>query len=156
MLNSGYIIFFIISIILIYLIIKNNNKEHYTNKTKYCSINGVCTNTKNDCGYNTHLDRMNTIYYSKRICEENIDKCNIYNNRINQCLQQSDCGVCSDKYGNKICVNATPIGPYNLDYTCRPQKGTSKNNFVMGQPNEYIQPTYPNYEFSNTLPEICK
>lgn len=92
----------------------------------------------NNCGFNNFKLKDNNYYLSKNECLNNIDKCQIYNNNRDKCLKHSQCGWCTDNDENGICVAGTQIGPFNLDYNCKPSTGKKKNSFTLGKVNPYI------------------
>ncbi len=96
----------------------------------------------------------NQIYLNKNECVNNIDQCLLLNNNKDKCLARSECGWCTDNNKNGICVSGTPIGPFNLEYNCKPDTGEVKNTFTMGKVNPFILPTIntnTNIFYENTI-----
>ena len=152
------IVLLILIILLIYYNI-SNKKEHFaghSNKHKkhhYCAVDGKCVKSIKNCGKNI-LDIKIDSYPTESICNNYVDKCQKYNYNSKKCLLQSQCGTCTNSKGDLLCLNATPIGPYDLRYKCRPQTGKTNNNFIMGQSNEFVQPDHSDITYGSTLPNI--
>lgn len=163
-------IFLIMISIFLDLYLKSFNIEYFSNKKKcgvnkidncgingkrYCAIDGKCVEKTTDCGKNT-LGIQIKGHPTKEGCLNSLDKCQLLNNDHAKCLKQTSCGYCSNDKNQGMCLYATPSGPMDTTYNCKPQLGHLSNNFTMGYPDEYVPPSYPIPIYGATLPKVNK
>jgi len=121
--------------------IENNN---FTKIPYYCNIGGKCNEyegtiinshiSANNCGTETLSNQLLLPYETLDDCKKSIKECDKYNisNRsehINKtdCINDINCGYCTNSDGKGTCVDGTAEGPNNLQnyYYCN---STAKNN----------------------------
>jgi hypothetical protein len=95
----------------------------------YCPNKGVCEKlvayqdankiSSNYCGYDTLTNDLIYPYLTSEECVNNLSTCSKYNEytgnqkKVN-CLDDSNCGWCTNAQGIGDCVEGTPSGPVNI------------------------------------------
>jgi hypothetical protein len=131
---------------------QNNKLENYY----YCNIAGKCIKYKgtiknnkiseNNCGLDPLNNQLLLPYITKEDCESKNNPCKKYNDlkmstteKKSKCLKDTNCGFCTNNYGDGKCIEGTATGPNDIIkyYYCVP--GQSKTNkYTYGDHALYI------------------
>jgi hypothetical protein len=114
----------------------------------YCNVAGKCLEYKgtiknsrisqNNCGLDPLNNQLLLPYITKQECERRNNPCDKYN-KLNEstiekkdfCLKDTNCGFCTNSYGEGKCIGGTASGPNDIlkYFYCLPrQTNTSKDN----------------------------
>ncbi len=97
----------------------------------YCNINGECNKYKgtslsnkiseNNCGLSRLTKNLILPYESKEQCEKDNNECKKYNltgkstaYNKKKCLENSNCGFCTNDFGDGLCMEGNASGPLDL------------------------------------------
>lgn len=120
---------------------KNNQQDNY-----YCIDGNQCKEYKgsiqnkyisiNNCGIDKLTNLLKLPYATKESCESSIKACDKYNDsklskseRKKKCLQDTNCGYCSNQFGDGKCVEGTASGPLDLNNNCSANSKTNKYEY---------------------------
>ena len=124
--------------------VKNNNEINY-----YCKLNGKCVEYKgtnqanfislNNCGTDKLTNEIILPYLSKEDCEGSLNICDSFNKseyseseKKEKCLKNTQCGFCTNKFGQGKCVQGTAEGPLDLNDDCAYNFQNSENKYTYG------------------------
>lgn len=116
-----------------------NEIEYYCKEENKCvKYKGTNQNkyiTMNNCGTDKLTNLIKTPYIDKKSCEKNINSCDKYNkNNLSnseikeKCLKDTNCGFCTNQYGEGKCIEGTAEGPLDLNSNCSPNNYKNNNN----------------------------
>ena len=122
----------------------------------YCNIGGTCKESKgtimnshisaNNCGTDPLNNQLLLPYASLDECKKSINVCDKYNDSTNtshinktNCLEDVNCGYCTNDEGGGKCINGTISGPSDLNkyFYCQPYSRNNKNNYEYGNHAQY-------------------
>ena len=114
----------------------------------YCNVAGKCieytgtikndTISQNNCGLDPLNNQLLLPYITKEECLRDNNPCDKYNKldestteKKNYCLKDTNCGFCTNSYGEGKCIGGTASGPNDIlkYFYCLPrQTNTSSDN----------------------------
>lgn len=132
-------------------------RNSFTEIPYYCNIGGKCLEYKgtivnshisvNNCGNDPLNNQLLLPYASYEECMSSADPCNKYNvptesihiNRAN-CLNDFNCGFCTNEYGGGKCISGNATGPNDLQkyFFCTPYQTNNINNYEYGDHAAYL------------------
>lgn len=126
----------------------------------YCNIAGKCIEYKgtiknnriseNNCGLDPLNNQLLLGYITKEECESQNNPCDKYNKynmstmkKKNFCLKDTNCGFCTNSYGDGKCIDGNASGPNDIlkYFDCIPQQkntDSSKNRYEYGDRALYL------------------
>lgn len=104
---------------------KKCKKYNATIKNRYIS--------NNNCGFDKLTNQLILPYLDKESCESSINSCDQYNSggkgMKEKCLKNTNCGYCTNSYGDGKCIEGTASGPLDLQSNCSQNSKTNKYEY---------------------------
>jgi len=130
--------------------------NEFTEMPYYCNIGGQCKKymgtivsshiSANNCGTDPLNNQLLLPYESEEDCLRSINPCDKYNNKNNsvhknkeECLTNTNCGFCTNEYGQGKCIEGNASKPIDLRtyYYCVPGVD-KKNTYTYGNRALYL------------------
>lgn len=128
----------------------NKNKENCNKEIKdklfyYCKKGNKCIKhegtilnkyiSNNNCGYDKLTNLLILPYLDQESCEKSINSCDKYNEinnkdkRKEECLNNTNCGYCTNNFKQSKCIEGTAEGPLDLNNKCSPNNKENKYEY---------------------------
>jgi len=123
----------------------------------YCNVAGKCIEytgtiknsriSQNNCGLDPLNNQLLLPYITKEQCNSQNNPCDKYNKlnmstmeKKNFCLKDTNCGFCTNSYGDGKCIGGTASGPNDIIkyYYCIPGQTNNTNKYQYGNHALYI------------------
>lgn len=101
--------------------------------------------SKNSCGQNGFSQVPLPVFLSEDECMGYVRPCDNLSKK--ECLNNPNCGWCTNSFGAGTCFSGTPAGTLNVNLPCQPDKKGGKNAYFQGHLNPFEGITQP--YFSN-------
>jgi hypothetical protein len=106
--------------------IVNKDIDYYCKHGNQCKKYIATTKNKyisnNNCGFEKLTNQLILPYLDRKSCISSINSCDKYNSgkkgQKNECLKNTNCGYCTNKYGDGKCIEGTASGPLDLQNNC--------------------------------------
>jgi hypothetical protein len=133
--------------------------NEFTEIPYYCNQDGKCVEYKgtiisshisaNNCGTESLTNQLLLPYSSLEECQKTIEPCNKLNDpskssqyNKTKCLENKNCGYCTNSSGQGKCISGNASGPNDLEkyFYCNPYNGSTNNVYEYGPQISYILP----------------
>jgi hypothetical protein len=129
-----------------------NKKCDHSYPDIYCFQNNQCVRKKCDlknpgvCGISTMTNDLNPIYPDLESCKKSNLICDGLSRE--DCMITSQCGWCTNQYGEGKCIYSNPTGPQNPIIQCYPNVVQDNiNSFMQGNAVPFIKDKYEEKDF---------
>jgi hypothetical protein len=144
----------ILLLIILFLIAKGINIENFDNKKVYCFQNNKCVEKENNkpaiCGMSTMTNDPNPIYNDLENCKKANLKCEGLSRE--QCMITSQCGWCTNQFGEGKCIYGDPTGPQNPIIQCYPEIVQDNiNSYIKGDAVPFVKDKYEEKDFYKNI-----